>query len=46
MPADKCLQALVMVLGRCEMVGPESVLNGQAINCVVKLTAKFPAPIF
>lgn len=36
----------VMVLGRHEMVWRDSALRGQAINCVVKVTAKFPAPAF
>lgn len=44
MQVNKCLQTLVVVLGRCEVVWRESVLKGQAIiNYVVKLTAKFPA---
>lgn len=36
----------VMVLGRREMAWRDSALRGQAINCVVKMTAKFPAPTF
>lgn len=36
----------VMVLGRREMVWRDSALRGQAINCVVKMTPKFPVPTF
>lgn len=36
----------VMVVGRREMVWRDSALRGQAINSVVKMTAKFPAPNF
>lgn len=36
----------VMVLSRHEMVWRDSSLRGLTNNCVVKMNAKFPAPIF